>query len=407
MDRSATANCHVAVEARSAITIASLSLVAAVGLFRCMRSLNVRFLAIVPEAFGGFGGIAVYIRDLLTALAELPLCEKVTVLPRLIRHAPTTLPPRTEILEKAANSRLRYVYELVRVLIKRERYDVVLCGHINLLPLAVIASRVLGAKHVLLIYGIDAWKPTGRRLSDRLVARADLVVSISRFTKQRFLAWSTVDDDQVRLLPNAIHMEEYGVGAKPHYLEQRYALEGKKILMTLARLQQNEQQKGIDEMLELLPELLAEEENLTYLIAGDGDDKQRLLRKAVSLGIERHVVFAGRVPEAEKADHYRLADVFVMPGRQEGFGFVFLEAMASGIPVVASSVDGSREAVLYGKLGELANPDDREALKAAIRRALHRPRQIPEGLEFFSYDKFRERLQDIIGGLSVESVAAA
>ena len=260
----------------------------------------------------------------------------------------------------------------------------------------MIASRLLGAKLVLLIYGIDAWSPTGRRISDRLVGCADLVISISQFTKQRFLSWSAVHDNQVHLLPNAIHMEEYGIGEKPHYLEQRYGLEGKKVLMTLARLQQNEQQKGLDEMLEVFPELLAEDKNLMYLIAGDGDDKQRLERKAASLGLNNHVVFAGRVPEAEKADHYRLADIFVMPGRQEGFGFVFLEAMASGIPVVASSLDGSREAVLDGELGELADPDDREALKAAIRRALRRPRQIPDGLAFFSYENFRERLQNII-----------
>ncbi len=366
-----------------------------------------RVLAIVPEAFGGFGGIAVYNRDFLTALAELPLCEKVTVLPRLVRHEPGTLPRRIELLEKAANSRLRYVRELARVLIKRERYDVVLCGHINLLPFAKIASRLAGAKQVLLIYGIDAWRPTGRRLSDRLVAGTDLVISISGFTKQRFLSWSKIHDSQVHLLPNAIHMEEYGIGEKPIQLEQRYGLGGKKVLMTLARLQQSEQQKGIDEMLEILPELRAEDEKLSYLIAGDGDDRERLERKAASLGLNGHVVFAGRVPESEKADHYRLADAFVMPGRQEGFGFVFLEAMASGIPVVASSLDGSREAVLDGKLGELADPDDREALKAAIRRALGRPRQIPDGLAFFSYDNFCERLQDIIGSLRVESVSAA
>ncbi len=365
-----------------------------------------RFLAVVPEAFGGFGGIAVYNRDFLTALAELPFCEKVTVLPRLIRDTPGALPTRIELLEKAANSRMRYVRELARVLFKRERYDVVLCGHINLLPLTVIASRLSAAKHVLLIYGVDAWKPTGRRLSDRLVAGTDLVISISRFTKQRFLSWSTVHNNKVHLLPNAIHLEEYGTGGKPHYLEQRYGLGGKKVLMTLGRLEQSEQQKGIDEMLEILPELLAEEGDLRYLIAGDGDDKKRLQRKAASLGLNKYVVFTSRVPEAEKADHYRLADVFAMPGRQEGFGFVFLEAMASGIPVVASSLDGSREAVLDGELGELADPDDREALKAAIRRALRRPRQVPDGLTFFSYEKFCERLQHIIGGLRVEIISA-
>ena len=151
-------------EARSVAAIAAMSLVATLGLFRRVWGLKVRFLAIVPEAFGGFGGIAVYNCDLLTALADLQLCEKVTVLPRLIRQAPTMLPPQVEVLEKAATSKMRYVRELARILIKRERYDVVLCGHINLLPLAVIASRLLGAKHVLLIYGIDAWIPTGRWL---------------------------------------------------------------------------------------------------------------------------------------------------------------------------------------------------------------------------------------------------
>jgi phosphatidyl-myo-inositol dimannoside synthase len=239
------------------------------------------------------------------------------------------------------------------------------------------------------------------------VAYTDLVISISQITKQRFLTWSTVRDNQVYLLPNAIHMEEYGIGEKPHYLEQRYGVAGKKVLMTLGRLQKSEQQKGIDEMLEILPELQAEEKNLSYLIAGDGDDKQRLEAKAESLGLNRHVIFAGHVPETEKADHYRLADTFVMAGRQEGFGFVFLEAMASGTPVVASSLDGSREAVLDGKLGEFADPDDREALKAAIRRALCRPRQIPEGLSYFSYENFRARLQNIMSGLRVESVSPA
>ena len=364
-----------------------------------------RFLAIVPEAFGGFGGIAVYNRDFLTALAELKLCEKMTVLPRLIRQERGALPRPIELIENAANSRVRYTFELLRLLSKRERYDVVLCGHINLLPLAVIANRLLGAKLVLLIYGIDAWSPTGRRISDRLVGCADLVVSISQITKQRFVSWSSVPDKQVHLLPNAIHMNDYGIGEKPGYLEQRYGLSGKRVLMTLARLQQSEQQKGVDEMLELLPSLLTEEKNISYLIAGDGDDRARLEYKASALGLNNHVVFAGRVPEAEKADYYRLADVFLMPGRQEGFGFVFLEAMASGTPVVASSLDGSREAVLHGKLGELADPDDREALKAAIRRALCRPRQIPEGLTYFSYENFRERLQNIMGGLKAESVS--
>ena len=98
----------------------------------------------------------------------------------------------------------------------------------------------------------------------------------------------------------------------------------------------------------MLPALAADVPDVAYLIAGDGDDRARLEKKAAALGVADRVVFAGYVPEEEKADHYRLADAFVMPGRGEGFGIVYLEALACGVPVVASSLDASREAVRDG-----------------------------------------------------------
>ena len=86
-----------------------------------------------------------------------------------------------------------------------------------------------------------------------------------------------------------------------------------------------------------------------------------------------------------------------MPGRGEGFGFVFLEAMACGIPVIASKVDGSREAVRDGKLGLVVDPENAEEIKAAILQALQYPKgQIPDGLDYFSFDNFQNRLHDII-----------
>jgi glycosyltransferase involved in cell wall biosynthesis len=80
-----------------------------------------------------------------------------------------------------------------------------------------------------------------------------------------------------------------------------------------------------------------------------------------------------------------------MPSRGEGFGFVFLEAMASGIPVVASSIDGGREAVLDGALGILVDPGNREDLKRGILEALARPKGIPTGLDYFFFEKFEQR----------------
>jgi len=130
---------------------------------------------------------------------------------------------------------------------------------------------------------------------------------------------------------------------------------------------------------------------VAYLICGDGDDRLRLEQKAERLGVADRTVFAGYVPEEEKEDHYRLADAFVMPGRGEGFGIVYLEAMACGVPVVASSADASREAVRNGQLGVVVDPDDPDDIKRGIHRALDADRGVPDGLDYFSDDNFEAR----------------
>jgi len=86
-----------------------------------------------------------------------------------------------------------------------------------------------------------------------------------------------------------------------------------------------------------------------------------------------------------------------MPSKGEGFGIVFLEAMACGIPVVASKLDGSREAVRDGLLGILINPNEPEEIKAGILEALQRPRgSIPLGLDYFCYENFELRCHEIL-----------
>nr|WP_260171105.1 glycosyltransferase [Salinibacter ruber] len=166
--------------------------------------------------------------------------------------------------------------------------------------------------------------------------------------------------------------------------------------MTLGRLSSDEQYKGHDEILEVLPELVEEIPDVAYLVCGDGDDRARLEAKAERLGVGDRTVFAGYVPEDEKEDHYRLADAFVMPGRGEGFGIVYLEALACGVPVVASAADASREAVRNGKLGTVVDPDDPSAVKDGILNALREPRKVPSELEYFSFPRFRERWHQVV-----------
>ncbi len=109
------------------------------------------------------------------------------------------------------------------------------------------------------------------------------------------------------------------------------------------------------------------------------------------------MIFAGRIPEGEKADHYRLAHAYVMPSRGEGFGRVYHEALACGIPVVASKTDGGREAVLDGQLGVLVDPADPADVLRGIRSALAHGRQgVPPKLSYFAVEENAARWQSLL-----------
>ena len=107
---------------------------------------------------------------------------------------------------------------------------------------------------------------------------------------------------------------------------------------------------------------------IVYMVAGDGDDRPRLEQMARDLGVYEATRFVGAVPDNELSDLYRLADIFVMPSSGEGFGIVFLQALASGIPVIAGDGDGSRDPLRDGTAGTLVALDDRGGLVAAIEK---------------------------------------
>jgi glycosyltransferase involved in cell wall biosynthesis len=364
---------------------------------------NVFFLC--TDAFGGRGGIAQFNRDLCRALTTEPLDADMTVLPRV---APVEdlgdLPDGLNYRIDAAGSKLRYIYQTLRAAApslpihnpQPTTHDVVVCGHLNLLPVAALAAWLQNAPLWLIIHGIDAWEPPDSRLSQLSLRAVDRFVSVSQHTLDRFVDWAPLSAEHGHVIPDCIDPEPYDPGSKPSELLTRYGLHGQTVLLTLSRLSSAEQYKGHDEVLEALPELLNETPDLCYLICGDGDDRPRLEAKARRLGLDDHVLFAGYVPEEEKADHYRLADTFVMPGRGEGFGIVYLEAMACGVPVVASNADASEEAVRHGKIGIVVDPSNPSDLKRGIRHALNTPRGVPAGLDYFSFDRFQNRWHRLI-----------
>jgi phosphatidyl-myo-inositol dimannoside synthase len=349
----------------------------------------VRLLLLCTDAYGGHGGIALFNREFVSALVAQPWCDEVVVVPRVIprRDAMQPIPPKVTFLDNAAKGRVAFVRTLRRL--RRATFDLVICGHVNLLPLAALVAR----DPLLITHGIEAWRHLRDPISERLLHRCRGIVSVSALTRDRVVAWSGYRGP-THVLPNAVRLEHYGMRPKNAELLARYRLEGKRVLLTVGRIVSQERYKGFDEVIEVLPDL---PDDVAYLIAGGGNDTPRLRARTHDLGVAHRVVFTGLFAEDEKPDLYNLADVYVMPSRGEGFGFVFLEAMASGVPVIASTQDGGREAILDGKLGLLVDPTNPDAIRAAIEELLVRGRrEIPPGLDYFAFENFIRRVGAIV-----------
>ena len=360
-----------------------------------------KILALLTDAFGGYGGIALYNRDLLTALCAYPHIEKIVAIPRVMPFSSEVLPDKLLYFTDGLNGKFKYIRTVFDVLKNCSNFNLLFCCHVNLLPIAYLIRLYYKIPIILLIYGIEAWGQTRNPLLMYLSHRVDAFISISKFTKYRFLNWIGHGNLKGFVLPNAIHTSTFGPAPKNQTLVKRYGLDNSVVLMTLGRLVSHERYKGFDEIIQLLPVIKNKIPGIKYLLVGDGPDRKRLQKKVNELNLSDSVVFTGFISENEKADHFRLADAYVMPGRVEGFGFVFLEALACGIPTVGSKVDGSREALLGGKLGILVDPSNPEEIEKGIFEALVRPKGIiPKELEYFEYKNFANRLHVIIDEIS-------
>ena len=354
-----------------------------------------KILMFLHDAYGGHGGIAQFNRDVIDGLAADPRVEFIVALPRKPGVAGEAMPAKLDWRREAGGGLGSYFRAAARA-VTHARPDLVISAHIRLLPAAWLAARLSHAPLWLMIFGIDAWERPRNPLLTWLTRKVARVISISETTTARFQSWARVPPLRIRPLPCSIDLDRFRPGSADPALVARYGLAGKRVLFTFGRLVSRERAKGMDEVMEAMPGLLADFPDLVYLIAGDGPDRPRLAAKADSLGLGARVTFAGRIAEEEKVAHYRLADAYVMPSRGEGFGIVLLEAMACGIPALASARDGGREALLDGKLGLLVDPEDARSVAAGIRAVLGRPKGRPAGLEHFSTASFRARMAKLL-----------
>lgn len=274
----------------------------------------------------------------------------------------------------------------------RRRPATILVGHPNFAPLGWLLARLSGARLITFIYGIDAIWPLSA-LHRWTLQRSDRILSISRFTAQQAAEANGIPLDRVRILHNCLDPRFEA----PLQLEKpRSNLS----MLTVGRMSLSEQYKGQDCVIRAMPALLARFPQLVYHIVGDGDWRPALEGLSRRLQVEQAVRFHGFVTEEELRRRYARASLFIMPSRAEGFGFVYLEAMAHGLPVIGGNVDATPEVLVDGETGVLVDPVSVDSIVATATRLLGdgalRQRMgqaaVRHVQENFRFDQFRQTL---------------
>jgi len=263
-------------------------------------------------------------------------------------------------------------YYLMKFLASRGLKPMVYATHWKLGLVPALLGSLVGMKVIIGAHGMEILKEKGafrKRLIRQAFSRAHRGITVSRFTR-RALVRLGVPARKLVWIPNGVDVEKFHPKEKSSALIRKYRLEGKKVILTLARLVPR---KGQDQVIRALPGVLREVPNAVYILAGKGGDEVRLRALAESLGLEGRVIFTGYVPAGQLVDYYNLADIYIMASREieetgdvEGFGISFLEAGACGVPVIGGRSGGVGDAIVDGVTGLLVDPLDPDQIAAAL-----------------------------------------
>lgn len=289
------------------------------------------------------------------------------------------------------------------------RCNKIVLSHINLLPAAYIIKLLSPRSRIILFaHGIELWRPIRNWERRFLLHRCQQIWAVSAYTAKQIELVHKIPASYIKILNNCIDpfFTPPKAFVKPEHLIERYNLKREQpILLTLTRLSSTEAYKGYNHVIECLPSLIKEYPDIKYLIAGKADDieRDRLEKLIIKKKLQNYVVLVGFIPEYELSSIFRLADIFIMPSKKEGFGIVFIEAAACGCKIIAGNHDGSPDALLNGRLGTLINPDDTDDMVSSISGDLKKPRSrkyalLTQSLSLasFNFDTYTQNLKQLL-----------
>jgi phosphatidylinositol alpha-1,6-mannosyltransferase len=286
--------------------------------------------------------------------------------------------------------------------------DVVILSHINMAVIG-LAIKLLNPKCTiwLIAHGIEVWRPLST-VKNWFLKKCDKIICVSNFTRQEMIRWHAINADKCAVLNNAVDsfMTPPTTFTKPAYLLNRYNLTTDDVvLFTLTRLAATEQYKGYEQVIKVISKLKVQIPTIKYVLSGQYDnvEEARIRQLIADHGVEDQVLLTGFLNEKELSDHFIMADLFVLPSKKEGFGIVFIEALACGLPVICGNVDGSMDAIRNGALGKAINPDDLTELESTLADYLKSPLDIDKRkylqqqcLHYFNEDNYINKLQELL-----------
>ena len=286
----------------------------------------------------------------------------------------------------------------------RRHPKLVLAAHPNMAPI-VRSMKLLSPrmKTIVCTHGVEVWEPLSR-IRRKALQRASLVLAPSRSTGDFVVSMQGVAPDRLRVLPWALDpdFETRLVGIGPAQLPADFP-QGR-VILAVGRWLATERYKGMDTLIQSLPRLLHRWPDVQLTIVGSGDDRDWLENIAKDSGVRRHVHFLTGLSYAQLSACYATAEIFALPSRGEGFGFVYLEAMARGKPVIGGAHGGAPEVIRDGVTGYLVSHGDTEQLATSLDTLLSNPelgRQMGErGRERvqqeFKFSIFAKNLKKIV-----------
>jgi phosphatidyl-myo-inositol dimannoside synthase len=277
----------------------------------------------------------------------------------------------------------------------------------------VVARRL---RTIVVAHGVEVWKPLPY-VRRRALTNADVVLAPSRYTIEQLINVQGVAPNKIRLLPWPLGPSFLHLADAPAGLPLSPGLPSGPVILTVGRWAASERYKGADELIAAVAALSKNYPDAQLVAVGSGDDLPRLRKLAGKSGIAPRVHFFEGLSREQIAACYARADIFALPSTGEGFGLVFLEAMAFSKPIVGVAAGGATDVIEDGVNGLLAPPGDARALHAVLERLLEseslRHKLGRRGWQIvrqkYTFAVFQQNLEHIIDGraLVLEPAGAA